>query len=175
MNDAPRLAGTGAPEEVRNSEADYLMRGDDAAANPALSEEEIASLGARGTERRLRDTEVLYQPGELLDVFYVVLEGEIWIEDGRGDDLRVVSRQRRGNFLGEHGLLTGGPAYMTNAAHGDTTLLCVPVPELLEVVAHQPVLSETIMRASCCGARCSSANAWVCASSVRPPRARRGG
>jgi alkyl hydroperoxide reductase subunit AhpF len=42
MNDAPRIAGTGAPEEVRNSEADHLMRGDDAAANAALSEEEIA-------------------------------------------------------------------------------------------------------------------------------------
>lgn len=134
-------------EEVRNHESEYLMRGDDSAANPALSEEEIALLAPLGRERSLVDGEILYEPGDPLEAFYVVLAGEIWIEDGPPEQRYVVSRQRRGQFLGEYGLLTCGPAYMTNAAHGPTTLLCVPVTALLEIIAGQQVLSETILRA----------------------------
>ena len=133
--------------EVVNVADQHLMRGDDVAANPSLSDQDLELLRPHGHERVLVDGEILYRPGDPLDTFYVVLSGEIWIEDGAGEQRRVISEQRRGNFLGEYGLLTGGLAYMTNAAHGKTALLCVPVSSLLEIVASQTALGETILRA----------------------------
>ena len=126
---------------------DILLRDDDAAANPRLSTDELALLANIGERLRLEDGEVLYCVGDELSSFYVVLEGEIRIEDGEGDEARVLSRLHRGNFLGELGLLTGGRALMTNVANDTTTLLRIPLRALLELVAQEQVLSETILRA----------------------------
>lgn len=70
-----------------NTEGDHLLRSDDGAGQPTLSEDQIALLQPAGREQVLADGEVLYQPGEPFDAFFVVLDGEIWIEDGEGDFL----------------------------------------------------------------------------------------
>lgn len=126
---------------------EILMEDDDEATNPTLSEEHLALLRARGHERILGDGELLYRPGEAHVYFYGVLDGEILIVDGDGQDASVVAELGRGKFLGEYGLLVGGLGLLTNVARGTTRLLCVPIPALLELVAGHAVLSETILRA----------------------------
>jgi thioredoxin reductase (NADPH) len=123
------------------------MEDDDEATNPTLSEEHLAQLGARGEERTLTDGEVLYGPGEPHEHFYVVLDGEILIIDGETEEGRVIAELGRGKFLGEYGLLVGGLGLMTNVARGKARLLCVPIAVLLDVVASDAVLSDTILRA----------------------------
>jgi thioredoxin reductase (NADPH) len=124
-----------------------LMAPDDEATNPTLSGEQIALLARRGHEQVLADGEVLYRPGDRYEQFYVVLEGEILVVDGEGEMARVLAEQAPGKFLGEYGLLVGGPGLMTNVARGATRLLCVPIPALLDLVGGHAVLSETILRA----------------------------
>src|SRR5215472_1226495 len=124
-----------------------LMGSDDEATNPTLSGGHIDLLAQRGWQRTLADGETLYCPGDRHEHFFVVLGGKVLIVDGDGAAACIVAEQGPGKFLGEYGLLVGGRGLMTNVASGTTRLLCVPVTRLLDVVASDAVLSETILRA----------------------------
>jgi thioredoxin reductase (NADPH) len=126
---------------------EILLRDDDGAANPRLTDVDVELLGVRAKVIELADEQVLYHAGQIPAGFYVVRSGSIGIEDRDDGRRRVLAELNPGNFLGELGLLTGGLTLLTNVARGPTTLLCVPLDALREVVAANEQLSETILRA----------------------------
>jgi thioredoxin reductase (NADPH) len=117
-------------------------------AYPRLSDDQIASLEA-GAARRAVDTgETLVREGECSDYFFVILSGKVAV--ATTDDMgnrRVIRVHGPGRFLGELGDLEGQAAFYTAEVMEPGEVLVVPTERVRALVAHDPVLSDLIMRA----------------------------
>jgi len=117
-------------------------------AYPRLSDDQIASLEA-GAARRAVDTgETLVREGECSDYFFVILSGKVAV--ATTDDMgnrRVIRVHGPGRFLGELGDLEGQAAFYTAEVMEPGEVLVVPTERVRDLVAHDPVLSDLIMRA----------------------------
>src|SRR6266581_990714 len=78
--------------------------------SPALSPSQLAKIGERGEERSADVGDVLFQVGDDRYPFVAILEGEVALLDGAGNE---IVRQGRSNFLGELNLLSGQSAFLT--------------------------------------------------------------
>ncbi|WP_370178590.1 FAD-dependent oxidoreductase [Rhodococcus wratislaviensis] len=116
---------------------------------PRLTDDQVASLETGGTRRSVRAGEVLIREGAPSNDFFVILSGKVAvIDEGDGDgERRILRVHGPGRFLGELGLLEGQVAFFTAEAIEDGEVLVVPAERVRELVAHDPVLSDLILRA----------------------------
>ncbi|ORM35705.1 cyclic nucleotide-binding domain-containing thioredoxin-disulfide reductase [Williamsia sp. 1135] len=122
---------------------------DEEGAFPRLTDDQVATLEVRGSRRPVRADEVLIREGAPDNDFVVVLSGKVAvIEEGDVDNERRILRVHGpGRFLGELGLLEGQVAFFTAEAIEDGEILAVPAEQVRELIAHDPVLSDLILRA----------------------------
>jgi thioredoxin reductase (NADPH) len=113
---------------------------------PRLSDEQVASLAARGERRPTRPGEVLYREGEEDYDFFVVLAGTVSVVEGYGAAERVVSVHGPGRLLGELGLLIGQAAPVTAVVRQAGAVLAVPADGLRELVAQDSEFGDLILR-----------------------------
>jgi thioredoxin reductase (NADPH) len=117
-------------------------------AYPRLSDDQIATLESGGARQAVDTGEVLVREGERVDNFYVILSGKVAVstEDDAGN--RYVTRVHGpGRFLGELGDLEGQAAFYTAETVEPGEVLVVPAERVRALVAHDPVLSDLILRA----------------------------
>jgi thioredoxin reductase (NADPH) len=114
---------------------------------PTLSERDLRALASRGHERAVRPGEILYSAGDTAARFYVVLESEIEVVDGVGDDARVVASVTPGQFTGEVSLLSGRAALVSARVKRGGRLVELDGPELLRAVDELPEVGEAIIKA----------------------------
>src|SRR5512135_1262566 len=88
---------------------------------PTLDEAQIAALGScpLTTLQQYRDGEKLFEVGDHDFKFFVVKSGAVEIVDESGVTPKTVTVLRRGEFTGDVGQLTGGPAVVTAVARGN--------------------------------------------------------
>ncbi|MFF0501460.1 FAD-dependent oxidoreductase [Nocardia aobensis] len=122
---------------------------DELGAYPRLTDDQVATLEVGGTRRSVRAREVLVREGEPSNDFFVILSGKVAIiDEGDGDgERRILRVHGPGRFLGELGLLEGQVAFFTAETIEDGEILVVPAERVRELVAHDPVLSDLILRA----------------------------
>ncbi len=117
-------------------------------AYPRLSDAQIDALAALGQRRRAEPGQVLFAEGDRNCDFFVVLAGLVAVVDGRGTPQeRVIGVHGRGRFLGELSLLTGEASYYTAVLAAPGEVLVVPVDQLRDLVACDPVFGELVLRA----------------------------
>jgi thioredoxin reductase (NADPH) len=116
-------------------------------ADPRLSDEQVATLGARGARRRTEAGEVLVAEGDRGYDFIVVLSGRVAVVDGLGDDAPVIAVHGPRRFLGDIGLLTGQAALFSAIVREPGEILAVPVDRLLDRCVQDPDLGDLILRA----------------------------
>ncbi|OUS97723.1 FAD-dependent oxidoreductase [Rhodococcus sp. NCIMB 12038] len=116
---------------------------------PRLTDDQVATLETGGTRRSVHAGEVLIREGAPSHDFFVILSGKVAVVDeGTGDgERRILRLHGPGRFLGELGLLEGQVAFFTAEAIEDGEVLVVPAERVRELVAHDPVLSDLILRA----------------------------
>jgi thioredoxin reductase (NADPH) len=115
---------------------------------PRLSDAQIDALAARGQRRPMRPGEVLYREGDRGYDFFVVVTGTVTILEGFGGPAeRVRFIHRAGRFLGELGLLTGRPSFLTARAAEPGEVVQVPVEALRALVVCDPAIGDLILRA----------------------------
>ncbi|MFD9665147.1 FAD-dependent oxidoreductase [Rhodococcus sp. NPDC059968] len=122
---------------------------DEEGAFPRLTDDQVATLEVGGTRRSVHAGEVLIREGAPSNDFFVILSGKVAIidegdVDGERRILRVHGPRR---FLGELGLLEGQVAFFTAEVIEDGEMLVVPAERVRALVAHDPVLSDLILRA----------------------------
>ncbi len=78
--------------------------------SPALSESQLAKLADLGEERTAEAGDVLFHVGDDGFPFVAILDGEVALLDGAGNE---VVRQGPSRFLGELSLLSGQSAFLT--------------------------------------------------------------
>jgi thioredoxin reductase (NADPH) len=128
--------------------ASYAETPDIEGAYPRLSPEQIEALAQLGERRDTQAGEVLFQAGDTTCDFFVILAGSVAIVEGYGtDDERVVAIHGPGRFVGELGLLTGGPVFLTAVVHEPGAVLSVPTVRLRQLVAEDSALGDLILRA----------------------------
>jgi thioredoxin reductase (NADPH) len=117
-------------------------------AYPRLSDDQIATLEAGGARRAVGTGETLVREGERSDYFFVILSGKVAVTTTDDADNRHVIRvhgPRR--FLGELGDLEGQAAFYTAEVVEPGEVLVVPTERVRALVAHDPALSDLILRA----------------------------
>jgi thioredoxin reductase (NADPH) len=78
--------------------------------SPALSPSQLTRLAERGEERTAEVGDLLFRVGDAYYPFIAILEGEVALLDGAGNE---IVRQGRSKFLGELSLLSGQSAFLT--------------------------------------------------------------
>jgi thioredoxin reductase (NADPH) len=117
-------------------------------AYPRMADDQIATLEAGGTRRPIETGETLVREGERSHDFFVILSGKVAVTttDDAGNR-RVIRVHGPGRFLGELGDLEGQPAFYTAEVVEPGEVLVVPTEQVRALVAHDPALSDLILRA----------------------------
>jgi thioredoxin reductase (NADPH) len=120
-------------------------------AYPRLSDDQIATLEAGGARRTVDRGETLVREGERADYFFVMLSGKVAVSttDDTGNR-HVIRVHGPGRFLGELGDLEGQAAFYTAEVVEPGEVLVVPTERVRDLVAHDPALSDLILRAYLC-------------------------
>jgi thioredoxin reductase (NADPH) len=129
---------------AEQGDADPLTQ---AGRSPVLDAAQLEVLGSYGTQHDVAPGDVLFAEGDETYDLIVVLEGEVQIVANAGQpEETVIATYGPGGFLGEISLLTGQRAFLAAIARTAGRVLRVPVAQVREVMAQEPLLSELILR-----------------------------
>jgi thioredoxin reductase (NADPH) len=117
-------------------------------AYPRLDPAQIKVLAEAGERRATKAGDVLYREGDSDCEFFVILVGKVAIFEAYGSpDERIVAVHGPGRFVGELGLLTHQPVFLSAVVREPGEVLCLPTERLRELVAGDPALGDLILRA----------------------------
>ena len=135
------MTGTETPDENPGETPDVC------GAFPRLDDAQCAELLARGARRRTRAGEVLQRAGEVARDFVVVLDGRAAVVEDLGPAQRPIAVHGPGRFLGEIGVLTGQPLFLSSVVRDPGEVLAVGVDDLRRLVVDDQKLADLILRA----------------------------
>ena len=115
---------------------------------PRLEETRLRELEAWGERRPTTRGDVLIAEGEPEDTFYVLLSGRVAVVEALGTpDQRVARLHGPGRFLGELGVLTAQPAFLSDVVVDAGEVLAVPADQLRALAAREPAFGDLVLRA----------------------------
>jgi len=122
---------------------------------PVLSPAHIERIAALGLRRSTRQDEILAEVGDIDVPFFVVVSGEVCVEqvaaassnqDGT-QGITVVATHKPGGFTGEANMLSGRPALVRARVSRPGEVIELDRNSLLELVQTDSEISEILMRA----------------------------
>jgi thioredoxin reductase (NADPH) len=114
---------------------------------PRLDPQQIEVLARYGERRPTKVGDVLFRAGETTYDFVVVLEGRVAVVENDAGGEHLIGVHGAGRFLGELNLITGETLFLTATVIEAGSVLVVPVDRVRELVAHDPILGDLILRA----------------------------
>ena len=109
------------------------------------TDEQLERVAEVATIERFESGAALTREGSIGRRFYLLLDGEVSVERGG----RVVATLRRGDFVGEIGLLGGGRATATVVCTEPTTCLILEREPFWRVLESQPTIALRILELVC--------------------------
>jgi thioredoxin reductase (NADPH) len=109
---------------------------------PILSSSQLATLRQHGEERTAALGEVLFRVGDRRYPFIAILEGEVAVLDGAGQE---IVRHGASGFLGEMNLLSGQTVYLTAVVTEPLRYIAVDRDELRPLLFEDAPLSDLLM------------------------------
>ena len=138
LGDHPRVEGTPAMEQLA-IDIENTPR-------TPLTGAHVEAIRAISSERRIPKGDMLAVPGQRMDEFMLVEEGEVELYD-------VVTKMRKGKFTlgpgqyaGEIAFLNGGTWGVHMRAAQDTRVAVVPREDMLTLMARVPEMSDIIVQ-----------------------------
>jgi len=92
------------------------------------------------------DAEILFEQGDPSDSAYLVMEGEVEVLAGAGDEVIIVGTLGSNQLVGEMGVLANAPRSATIRAHGLTRALRIEGDMFLDLLAENPSVALDVMR-----------------------------
>lgn len=102
---------------------------------PKLSDEELERMKQHGRELQLSPGQILFQEGDPIYQFYVVLEGQVQITKRMGAEEQILALHDPGEFTGEISMIVGKPTTATARAIGPTRVLEINPDQFKQVLA----------------------------------------
>jgi thioredoxin reductase (NADPH) len=112
--------------------------------SPVLSPSQLATLSGAGEERSASVGDVLYRVGDTLYPFIAILEGEVSILDGAGNE---IVRHGPSGFLGELNLLSGQTVFVTAVAATPLRYIAVDREIFRSLLFEDAPLSDLVLSA----------------------------
>ncbi len=104
---------------------------------------ELYFLAFRMTEARLNPGDIVIREGKPSDVFYILTSGNVQVtRDGK-----PAARLGPGDYFGEIGILTGGPATATVVADGAAEALVLSHAQFQDAIRTNPNLAQQVRAA----------------------------
>jgi thioredoxin reductase (NADPH) len=113
-----------------------------APASPTLSPSQLATLAALGEERTAKPGDVLYRAGDTRYPFIAILEGEVAIVDGAGNE---IVRHGPSAFTGELNLLSGQTVFVNAVVTQPLRYIAVDRDELRSLLFEDGALSDLLL------------------------------
>jgi len=110
--------------------------------SPLLSPSQMATLARVGEERTADVGDVLFRVGDQRYPFIAILEGEVAILDGAGNE---IVRQQASGFLGEMNLLSGQTVFLTAVVTKALRYIAVDRDELRSLLFDDGPLSDLLL------------------------------
>lgn len=110
-----------------------------------LAPSHVEALRARGTVVHYPAGTILVQPGDVVDRFVYVEQGEIEVVNPLNGERLIPATLGPTQFMGEISLLNGGVWSMPMRAASDSRVLEVPRLDLLELMSQIPEMSDIII------------------------------
>jgi thioredoxin reductase (NADPH) len=115
---------------------------------PRFEDSQLRALEAWGRRRPVAGGELLITEGEPEHAFHVVLSGRVAEVEGYGTpEQRIVRVHGPGRFLGEVGVLTGQPAFVSSVVVDPGEVLDVPAERLRAMAGAEPAFGDLLLRA----------------------------
>jgi thioredoxin reductase (NADPH) len=114
---------------------------------PTLGDEDLATLRRFGRVEFVESGTILQRVGDIPRNFHVVLSAPIEVVLRVNGGEQVLRRHERGGFLGELTLLTGQRSFVEARVAEAGELLVVPQEAFRRLIATEPELSDTFLRA----------------------------
>jgi thioredoxin reductase (NADPH) len=111
-------------------------------ASPTLSASQLATLTALGEERTADVGDVLFRVGDPRYPFIAILEGEVAILDGAGNE---IIRHTNSGFLGEMNLLSGQTVFLTAVVTQPLRYIAVDRDTLRPLLFEDGPLSDLLL------------------------------
>ena len=105
----------------------------------------VAALREAGAERVYAAGEMIVEPGDPMDEFVYVEDGEIELVDPYTGERRVPFTLGPTQFVGEIGFLSGGRYSMPMRACRETRAIVVPRDRMLRLIAQVPEISDIVI------------------------------
>jgi thioredoxin reductase (NADPH) len=112
------------------------------ATDPSLSASQLAALADVGEERTARSGDALFRVGDAAYPLVAILEGEVAILDGAGNE---IIRCGPGKFLGELNLLSGQTVFLTAVATQPLRYVAVEREALRPLLFEDGPLSDLLL------------------------------
>ena len=116
---------------------------------PTLDETQISQMAqcSHALPKLYRDGQALFSVGDRNMNFFIVKSGEVEIVDYSGDQPKIVTTHRKGQFTGEISHVTGLPAIVSGIARGDTEVYAISGDALRLALNQCPIISDIILQA----------------------------
>jgi len=113
---------------------------------PELTQRQIAILKEHGAIETFKEETRIFSLGDLQYDFFVVLEGEISVEDPTNDNAVIVAHQKN-EFSGDSGMLSNRSAQFHATAKKGTTLLRLTPLQLRRAITQHSDISDILLNA----------------------------
>src|SRR3954470_1063489 len=115
---------------------------------PRLEQTRLRELESWGERRPTTRGDGLIAEGEPEDTFYVLLSGRVAVVEALGTpDQRVARLHGPGRFLGELGVLTAQPAFLSDVVVDPGEVLAIPADRLRALAARDLAFGDLVLRA----------------------------
>jgi thioredoxin reductase (NADPH) len=114
---------------------------------PRLTDRQMHLVAEHGQKRTTTPGEILARQGDRTCDFIVIVRGLIATVDGPGPDGDVIGVHGPGRFLGELGLLTGEPVFVTSVVAKAGEVIDVPLEGLRRLLTTDSDLGDVVLRA----------------------------
>ncbi|MBU0927889.1 MAG: Crp/Fnr family transcriptional regulator [Spirochaetes bacterium] len=112
-----------------------------------LSAESLRRLAAVCSKKRIPKGFVLFVEGERAEQLYIIMRGAIAEYATGPNEIEVIIKElKRGDYLGDIGILVDEPHYITAIASQPTTVLVLSRNEFLYRVRTEPSVSQTLVK-----------------------------
>ena len=115
-----------------------------APASRVLSSSQLETLAQRGAEGRAVVGETLFEIGDRIYPFIAIIEGEVAVLDGAGEE---IVRHGRSGFIGELNLLSGQTAFLTAVVTEPLHYIAVERADLRQLLFDDSSLSDLLLSA----------------------------
>ncbi|MFC3612278.1 FAD-dependent oxidoreductase [Lutimaribacter marinistellae] len=110
-----------------------------------LSADHVEALRRIGTRRNLAAGDIVIRPGDRMDEFLYIENGEIEVVNPWTGERMVESTMGPSQFTGEIGMLSGAVSMAQLRACADTTVIAVSNKALVDLMSRIPEMSDIIL------------------------------